>query len=886
MPIIRIINLVCVLSLTTAATAQQGSLPTDTVLWSDIDKAVRVGNGSTIVNSTAIDRTIFTYTDPRQYILKYNGRDTTMLRTYITLSTFMDRLVYSFVVRANGQLTIFPHKNSPPDLFFFISPFEVPEFAEGIKLEIISSYIEATVCGMVLIMLLYVLGKYAQLRTQIYLYYSFYLLFTLLFLTIVLFYYTQNWLQMPLLRGFIHHAAQAASHACYFQFVRHFIQTRQHQPFFDKLLNGASIISAVYIMLDGIAMLSFPDHYSYRTVWDAVQVFYLIFGISSFFWIARSPTVLKNYLIIGTTALLIGGLMGLLVLFMPQWIENLPIPLNIQVFYFRAGILIEIVSFSLGLGYMQRLDEVTRAQAEARLEQEHMQVLSFQELDSLKTKFFSNITHEFRTPLTLIQGPANELYEREKNPEARRMLGLIRTNSDRLIKLINQLLDLAKLDAQEMKLNLAPLHLTALVKTSTVPFTSLAASKGIDYEINLAKELPVVMADVEKMEVIFSNLISNAIKFTPGGGRVSIHVHWEDEAFTIRVHDTGRGIPPETLAHIFDRFYQVNPTDSTHSEGTGIGLSLVKEYTELMRGVIEVESTVGIGTMFNIKLPLLRASATSVLQSHESKSEPIEPDESLEQTNGQQPLLLLVEDHDDIRYFIKTCLGNRYRYREARHGKEGLAIAHQEVPDIIISDWMMPEMDGVELCRQLKKDKRTDHVPFIMLTAKADQQHKLEGLQTGADDYLVKPFNKEELILKVQNLVILRDKLQSHIRSLLLAKGTPIEATSAEEKFIVKAKTFVEVHMAGENLSVEALAAEMALSREQCYRKITALSGLSPSAFIRKLRLQKAAQLLAAKSDTVSQIAFETGFGNLSHFSKAFKEEFGKLPSEFGQARG
>jgi signal transduction histidine kinase/DNA-binding response OmpR family regulator len=512
------------------------------------------------------------------------------------------------------------------------------------------------------------------------------------------------------------------------------------------------------------------------------------------------------------------------------------------------------------------------------------------ELDSLKTKFFSNITHEFRTPLTLIQGPATELYEREKNPEAKHLLSLIRNNSDRLLKLINQLLDLAKLDSHEMKLNLAPVRLNGLVNLSALPFASLASSRGIKYHLNINEELPVVMADAEKMEVMFSNLISNAIKFTSNGGRVQVNALWENNTFIVRVSDTGRGIPPEKLEHIFDRFYQVNPTDASHSEGTGIGLSLVKEYTELMTGIIEVESKIGHGTTFNIKLPLQPCADVFLAPPSLSKTEPDRKKEiegaSIKNINGQQPLLLLVEDHDEIRHFIKTCLGNQYRYQEARHGKEGLIIAHHEVPDIIISDWMMPEMDGVELCRQLKKDPRTNHIPFIMLTAKADQQHKLEGLQTGADDYLIKPFNKEELVLKVQNLVTLRDKLQLHLRAILLATSTPIEATSANEKFIIKAKTFVEAHLSDETLSVETLAAEMSLSREQCYRKITALSGLSPSAFIRKLRLQKAAQLLAAKADTVSQIAYETGFGNLSHFSKAFKEEFGELPSEFGQLKG
>lgn len=884
----RISWILVVLSLTTAANAQKETFHIDTVLWSTIHQAVLVGNGTTIYNNTPVDRTIYTFYKQPQFTVKYNNLDTTLHRAYIRFIPLLDRPVNKFVLQVNSYLTILPVAESPDKIFFFADPREVPEFAQEIKLGIFSSYIEAIVCGMVLMMTLYMIGKYVQLRTQVYFFYGLYLLFTLLFLTVVLLYTTQYLLQMPLVRGYLHHVAQSASHACYFQFVRYFIQTRQHQPLFDKMLNWATVFSIVYIVVDGIALLLFKEQYPYRMVWDGAQVFFLIAGVTFLVFVTRSPTVLKNYLIIGTIALLIGGVVGLLVLFMPQWIENLPVPLNLQVVYFRIGIVIEIIAFALGLGYMQRLDEIIRAKTETKLEQEHQQVLTLQEVNTLKTKFFSNITHEFRTPLTLIQGPAKELYGRETNPESKQMLGLIQANSDRLLKLINQLLDLAKLDAREMKLKLEPVDLNHLVKMTASQFTSIATLKGIEYEMKISDDIPSIIADLEKTEAILSNLISNAIKFTSSGGRVTVHAHWEQDTFIIGVSDTGRGIPPEKLEHIFDRFYQVDPADAGNSEGTGIGLALVKEYVELMKGVLEVESEIGLGTVFNIKLKLERSNVainesspteSELAQSYRPTASKI-PMSTLD-GNEHQPLLLLVEDNDDIRFFIKTCLGNQYRYMEARQGKEGLAIARAEVPDLIISDWMMPEMDGVEFLNLIKKDKRTDHIPFILLTAKGTVENKIEGLQTGADDYLIKPFNKEELVLKIQNLLTLRDRLHAHIKHILLLNVTSAQATSAEEKFIIKAKAFVEKHLADENLTVETLAAEMTLSREQLYRKIMALAGYSPSTFIRKLRLQKAAQLLAAKADTVSQIAYETGFNNLSHFSKSFKEEFGKLPSEF-----
>ena len=575
----------------------------------------------------------------------------------------------------------------------------------------------------------------------------------------------------------------------------------------------------------------------------------------------------------------------------------------------------------VGLLYLGRRSVVNRERLKAQVAIEQTEKQTLRELDHLKTKFFSNITHEFRTPLTLIQGPANELYEQEKNPESKKLLNLIRNNSNRLLKLINQLLDLAKLDAREMKLNRETVSLKSLLQVVVSQFTSLAESKKIKYEYHVPDDIPQVLADAEKIETMLTNLIANAIKFTEAGGRVGVNAFWKKESLILRVSDSGRGIPPEKLEHIFERFYQVNPTDASHSEGTGIGLALVKEYTELMKGVIDVESKVGVGTVFNIKLPLeirrqdtfkvsdalalTEAAETSEVSaaSTQRRQDTFKVSDALALTEAAETsevsaastqrrqdtfkvsdalaLLLLVEDNEDIRTFIKSCLGNEFRYSEARHGREGLELATQDIPDLIISDLMMPEMDGIEFCRRVKNDKRTDHIPFIMLTAKAAEESKLEGLQTGADDYLAKPFNKAELLYKVRNLITLRKNLQTHIKQIFLAQPSAIEAVSAEEKFILKARVYVEDHIKDETLSVETLAHEMNLSREQCYRKIIALTGMSPSLFIRKLKLNKASQLLQAKWGTVSQVAYETGFENLSYFSKAFKEEFGKLPSEY-----
>ncbi|MFN3839416.1 MAG: ATP-binding protein, partial [Cyclobacteriaceae bacterium] len=534
----------------------------------------------------------------------------------------------------------------------------------------------------------------------------------------------------------------------------------------------------------------------------------------------------------------------------------------------------------IGLLWLARKNIVNRERLKAQVIMEQKEKQTLRELDHLKTKFFSNITHEFRTPLTLIQGPAEQLLEKTTDKEAVQQLNLIKANAQRLLKLINQLLDLAKLDANEAKLDEKPLNLAPLCRSIIAQFTSLAQSRNIDFKWQLTEPLPVVLGDAEKLETIFINLISNAMKFTPSGGQVKVSAQFQENKFSVTVEDTGRGIPASKLEHIFDRFYQVEASDSSHAEGTGIGLALVKEYTELMRGIIHVESTPGKGTVFTVTLPLQPSTMPMVAET-EKPDKPInQPATTQTGETVHLPLLLLVEDNEDIRTLIKSCLGSAYRYSEARHGKEGLEKARTEIPDLIISDLMMPEMDGLEFCERIKNDPHTNHIPFIMLTAKAADEHKLTGLQTGADDYLIKPFNKEELIFKVQNLVRLREKLQEHIKLNLLTKATPVKAVSASEQFIMKAKTFVEANMGDTSLSVERLASELNLGREQCYRKIMAITGLSPSAFIRKLKLQRAAQLLSAKAAPVSQVAYQVGYENLSHFSKAFKEEFGKLPSE------
>lgn len=532
----------------------------------------------------------------------------------------------------------------------------------------------------------------------------------------------------------------------------------------------------------------------------------------------------------------------------------------------------------IAIFYAARKIVVNRERLKAQVLLEQKEKQTWKELDRLKTNFFANITHEFRTPLTLIQGPTEQLLDKAKTDEEIKMLTIIRSNSKRLLNLINQLLDLARLDARETKVTNKPVALYPFFRAICAQFESLAADRGITYGWHVPEIAPTALIDAEKVEAILVNLISNAIKFTAAGGRVDVQVTFADQIF-IAVQDSGRGIPKEKLAHVFERFYQAEAADGQYSEGTGIGLALVKEYVVLMKGRVDVESVPGEGSHFAITLPLLET-----LEPAENLAVSLATPDTVTSlmpgNRGDLPLLLLADDNDDMRTLMVAALGSAYRYALAKNGREALDLARKQIPDLIISDIMMPVMDGIALCDHIKTDPLTDHIPLIMLTAKSADESRLTGLRMGADDYLTKPFNKTELVLRVQNRLSLQQKLRDYMqREVLTAPDTP-NVKSANEVFVWKAKTFIEENLKEEKLSVELLADHLNLSREQCYRKLTSLTGLSPSALIRKIRLLKAQHLLQNKWGNISQVAFEVGFESLSHFTKAYKEQFGYRPSE------
>ena len=518
-----------------------------------------------------------------------------------------------------------------------------------------------------------------------------------------------------------------------------------------------------------------------------------------------------------------------------------------------------------------------------------------EEIDQLKNTLFTNITHEFRTPLTVIKGMTGAIKSNLKNKrhdDLENSLNIIDRNSNVLLNLINEMLDLAKIESGTMELNLVQLDIIPLVKYLTQSFHSLAKEKGISFSVHCDIEHLEMDIDVNKFTAIITNLLSNAIKFTSEKGEVLVNIEKLEALNTdfieINVKDNGLGISEEDQLHIFDKFYQVDNSSSKLQKGTGIGLALVKDFVELMNGSIDVNSKLGKSSVFNIKIPVTNnavrtdvselVSASSIFK---SKVEPIllVEDGVSNNANKDLPLVLIVEDNIDVAYYIKTCLKKNYQILHASNGAIGIDMALEKIPDIIISDVMMPEKDGFEVCKSLKTNELTDHIPIIMLTAKATFEDRLAGLTLGADAYLTKPFKKSELLTRIEQLTLLRKKILSKFEKTGIDRLLIKNVKNSETKFLNKIITVIHENATQTNFGPIQLAEKIHFSESQLYRKLKATSGKSTAMFIRSIRLQKGRELIQTTDKTISEIAYEVGFNDPSYFSRAFKEEFGLAPS-------
>ncbi|MEX2235117.1 MAG: two-component regulator propeller domain-containing protein [Cyclobacteriaceae bacterium] len=515
------------------------------------------------------------------------------------------------------------------------------------------------------------------------------------------------------------------------------------------------------------------------------------------------------------------------------------------------------------------------------------------ELDKVKSRFFANISHEFRTPITLILGPLKDLYNGKSKEDPKSILGPVIRNGQRLLGLINQLLDLSKIEAGKLKLHTSPTDLVEFLREIASSYESLAAGKKIKYFFYPEVEVLIAYIDAEKMEKVVHNLLSNAFKFTKSEGEIILNLKVDNNHCSMAVKDTGIGIPTDQLNKVFDRFYQVDSSQTRAYEGSGLGMALAKDLVELHKGKISVSSTEGKGTTFTVTILLGKEHlnkdeiSDSAYHTEAEKlsdivvSAGIEPDANELLSSVLQPLLLIVEDNTDMRRYIRKTLSDQYQIVEAENGKVGVKLAEETVPDLIISDIMMPEMDGYKLCELVKTNELTSHIPVILLTAKADRESKLAGLKFGADDYLSKPFDADELKLIVRNLIEERRKMRERFSKEITLEPKQISITSLDEKFLTKVLALIEEHMDDENFSIQELSREAGFSNMHFYRKIKGLSGQTPSQFLRTIRLKRAAELLAKDSDNVTQIAYSVGFSSLSYFNKCFKEQFGVTPGQY-----
>jgi len=666
----------------------------------------------------------------------------------------------------------------------------------------------------------------------------------------------------------------------YIAFMRSFLKLNELLPKWDVFFKGLFWIGLPWLVVDFIVCVQ--SGFSYVDADPITFVYILLFFFSNLVFICYLAKTRdkKAYFIIAGIVLWFGGT----ILTVISWLQTPAFAL----IYLKIGSIFEIIAFSLGLAYRQREHVKDKQKAYFQLEkskmlqeQEQAETQRLKELEELKSNLYTNITHEFRTPLTVIQGMAEQIKHSNYAQETQ----LIRRNSKNLLQLVNQLLDLSKLESGKLALNMVQGNIIPYLRYISESFQSFAANKNIQFNITTVPTELVMDYDEEKLLNILSNLLFNAIKFTPENGQVQMQVNiveTDKKHLQILVTDTGIGIPEQQLPYIFDRFYQVEGGNTRKAIGTGIGLSITQELIQLLNGRIQVKSKINQGTTFEVLLPITN-KASVYNKTYDRQASELVPELSLatvtETANliadKELPLLLLIEDNEDVLHYLIACLKGNYQIITALNGQQGLDTALSRIPDLIISDVMMPEMGGYEVCARLKAIDTSCHIPIILLTAKVDQAAKIEGLKQGADAYLAKPFDQEELEVRIAQLLNQRKKLQAYYAQHITASH--LAPLPIEDTFIQKVIDLIEKDLSA-NLPLEELYQALNKSQSQVYRKIKAVTGYSTTIFIRRIRLKNAYRLLTTTNLSVSEIAYKVGFNDPSFFSSSFSEVFGQSP--------
>lgn len=535
-------------------------------------------------------------------------------------------------------------------------------------------------------------------------------------------------------------------------------------------------------------------------------------------------------------------------------------------------------------------------QLKASMDEQNRMTTEMEEMTQTQLQFFTNVSHELRTPLTLIAGPTEQLLEDPAvHGVQRTMLEMVQRNTRILIQLVGEILDFRKVQNNKAELHLNRFYLQHELTTWTEDFRTVAARRGITIRVDVSgvEDDAVLIADRDKMEHMYFNIMSNALKYTPDGGCITTTLLHHDHFYTLRIADTGKGIPTEELPHLFERFYQAKGAIG----GTGIGLSLVKAYIDMHRGSVHAESVEGKGTTFVIELPDSQPGydpakdAPAATQAEKglvddnyiatdtTAQEATERITNAEDFDAERPLVLIIDDNNGMRAYLRSILQDKYNVSEATNGEQGLEKARREVPKLVVCDVMMPVMDGLEFTKRLKEDTATSHIPVVLLTARSLSEQRKEGYDTGADSYITKPFSGQVLLSRIENLLRSRIMLRSVFAGDKQETDEEEKLNEADKTFVGRLRTAIQENLGDSDFSVERLGEEIGLSRVQLYRKVKALTGQTPVELLRKARLTKARQLLEKTEKSVSEIAYEVGFTSPSYFNKCFKDEFDINPS-------
>lgn len=671
---------------------------------------------------------------------------------------------------------------------------------------------------------------------------------------------------------YINQTTHIANIGLYTLFVMYFLNFKENfksaYAFTRNLLWGVVAFGFIYTLF----MFIYP-YFPYRIL--SMEIFRIAFTVLSFclfiYLMFQKPDLVAKVILIGSLLLIIGNAVAVFI--------------GDFTFFLKMSV-VEIVIFSGIVSYKNQMTEKARLNNKYALEIEKKEKKALLEIDNAKSTFFENISHEFRTPLTLIKSPIENALNRKAKP-TEKVLKMIARNTNRLDGLIDDLLSLSKLQSGKMELKKTVQSPLLQLRQICAQFQSYAEDKKIDYKVYVEKKNSAASYDKGILEKIVTNLVSNALKYTPSNGKVNIKGNILAGKLYVEVKDNGIGLSKEDQNRIFERFYR-GAESGEYIQGSGIGLSLVKELVNLHGGDIQVSSELGNGSTFTLLLnledisdtePDLKSKSTK-LDSGQQNAEPVQF--SIPTTN--KPLLLLVEDNDDLRFYLGGELKGYFEIVMAKDGEEGWKKALEITPEMIVSDWMMPKMDGIELCKRVKQDTATSHIPFIMLTAKSEIEAKIQGYDTGADAYVGKPFDLEVLMAQAKNMIRQRRKwVDKYKDSEGFIPSIPMVNTK-EQEFWDSLSTFLRENLNDADLSSEKIAASLGMSRMQLHRKLKALTNFSTTEFVRKQRLKQAIQILKESDISVNEVAYTVGFNTPSYFIKCFKETYKKTPLEYLQS--